>query len=496
MSTGPAERLEVSGRRRRPQVRHVRRRLPAVAVAAVLVVVAVGGCSDDVAPRSAPAPDPSGDAGRASGVEVPPDLGRAFSGLLDRRAAALLAGDRASFGRGLVATDDRFRAQQATYFDNLTQLPVAELRFDLDPGSLVRSGDDYWGVVEVYLRLEGFDQRAAVTVDRYRFSPLGDAGRRFGLSSVTDPGWERRHEVSTQPWDDGPIEVRSGVGVLGIFDAESVHQAGRLVRSVERGIGDVAAIVPYEWSRSVVVYALSDTEFLASIEDPPGGHPERLDGVAFPVEAAPSGSAPTGSGIASTRFVLHPRMLDRPQPERDRLIRHELTHVAIGEHDDNAPVWLSEGLAEYVSVRPLAPEDRRISDAALAAAKGGLVTDLPEDATFNDGDSAVNYGVAWWATEYLAVTLGAPSLWTILDELDAAGVAGAPSVDDRLEGMTGLNTRTLARRAAKLMIATFDPDYQRSSTPSSGPSSGPPVEPSSRPSPDAETSGRPEETGE
>lgn len=471
----------------------MRRRLPAVT--AVLVVLAVGGCSDDVAPRSAPAPDASRDAGRASGVEVPPDLGRAFSGLLDRRAAALLAGDRASFGRGLIATDEGFRAQQATYFDNLTQLPVAELRFDLDPGSLVRSGDDYWGVVTVSLRLEGFDQRAAVTLDRYRFSPLGDGGRRFGLSSVTDPAWERRHEVSTQPWDDGPIEVRSGVGVLGIFDAESVREAGPLVRSVERGIGDVAAIVPYEWSRSVVVYALSDTDFLASIEDPPGGHPERLDGVAFPVEAAPS-----GAGIASTRFVLHPRMLDRPQPERDRLIRHELTHVAIGEHDDHAPVWLSEGLAEYVSVRPLAPEDRRISDAALAAAKGGLVTDLPEDARFNDGDSAVNYGVAWWATEYLAVTLGAPSLWTILDELDAAGVAGAPSVDGRLEGMTGLNTRTLARRAAKLMIATFDPDYRRSPTPSSGPSSGPsstpPVQPSSRPSPDAETSGRPQETGD
>jgi hypothetical protein len=467
---------------------------------AALLVAGLGGCSEDEAPPSEPDPSPTQDSGRASAVEIPPDLGRSFTRLLNQRAAALRSGDRASFARGLTTTEEAFRTEQAAYFDNLRQLPIADLSFRLDPSSLVRSGDDYWGVVKVALQLEGYDEQPVVALDRYRFSPLGETGRRFGLSSVTDAAWEERNEVSSQPWDHGPIEVRSGVGVLGIFDAGSVRASGPLVRSVERGISDVAGSVPYEWSRSVVVYALSDTEFLSSIENPPGGHPERLDGVAFPVEASP-----TGSEVASTRFVLHPRMLERPRPERDRLVRHELTHVAIGEHDDHAPIWLSEGLAEYVSVRPLAPEDRMISDAAIAAAKGGLVTDLPEDATFNSGDSAVHYGVAWWACEYLAVTFGQASLWTILDELEASATDDDPDGDPddvpdsevRLEGMTGINSRTLARKAAKLMIATFEPGDE----PSHDPSTDPSADPSSDASTDAvpepgSTSGEPDAPGE
>lgn len=396
-------------------------------------------------------------------MEIPPDLGRSFSRLLHHRATALLTGDRAAFARGLELSDDTFLTEQAAYFTNLRHLPIAELGFALDPGSLVRSGDDYWGVVEVSLQLDGYDRQPVITMDRYRFSPTGGGGTRYALSSVTDADWEQRNDVFSQPWDDGPVEVRSGDGVLGIFDAGTVSRSAGLVRSVERGISDVAGVVPYDWSRSVVVYALSDNDFMTSIEAPPGGgHPERFDGLAFPVDVSP-----TSDAVASTRVVLHARTLARPRSERDRLVRHELVHVALGEHDDHAPVWLSEGLAEYVSVRPLAPQDRRISDAALAAARGRLITDLPDDATFNDAESALHYGVAWWACEYLATAMGQDSLWTILDGLDAAGVADEPDADSRLEELTGINSRTLARKAAKQMLATFatdDPTIPATST--------------------------------
>lgn len=444
---------------------------------ATFVVATLGSCSDDGDPPGEPDASTTGDPSGTSAVEIPPDLGRAFERLLDRRADALLTHDRASFRHGLSKADEAFVTEQAAYFANLRQLPLAELGFELDLGSLVRSGDDYWGVVKVTVELAGFDERPAVSLDRYRFSPVGDGGRKFALSSVTDAAWEERNEVFSQPWDRGPVEVRSGDGVLGIFDATSVRVAGPLIDSVERGISDVAGTVPYEWPRAVVVYALSDTGFLGSIEDPPGGHPERLDGVAFPVDANP-----TGIGVASTRFVLHPRMLDRRRMQRDRLVRHELTHVAIGERDDHAPVWLSEGLAEYVSVRPIPPEDRMISDAALAAARGRMITDLPDDETFNDDDSAVHYGVAWWACEYLAAALGEGSLWSILDELETAGAEGDPDWDARLEEMTGINARTLARKAAKLMLATYEPPDVPDDDPSGQPTD-PSVNPSADPSP-------------
>ncbi len=457
------------------------RRTVCAATAALALVVGLASCSGDEGTPSGSASSATPDAGGPSAVEIPPDLERSFSRLLRQRAAALLSGDRVAFADGLELSDDAFVAQQAAYFDNVRHLPIAELGFDLDIGTLVRSGDDYWGVVDVSLQLDGFDAEPVVSVDRYRFSPVREGGRRFALSSVTDAGWEADNEVSSQPWDDGPIEVRTGVGVLGVFDADSVSAAPRLVRSVERGISDVAGIVPYDWSHSVVVYALSDTDFLSSIEDPPGGHPERLDGVAFPVM-----TSPTSGEVASTRFVLNPRVLDRARLERDRLVRHELAHVAIGEHDDHAPVWLSEGLAEYVSVRPLAPEDRRIADAAIAAARGRLITELPDDATFNDGDSALNYGVAWWACEYLATAFGQASLWTILDELDDAGAD--PEDGSQLAGLTGINSRTLARKAAKQMLATFDPGYRATADPSANPSGDPSI--------DAGTSDVPDPQGE
>ena len=145
-------------------------------------------------------------------------------------------------------------------------------------------------------------------------------------------------------------------------------------------------------------------------------------------------------------------MLDRPGSQRDRLIRHELTHVAIGERDDDVPVWLSEGIAEYVSVRPLAPEDRLISGDALAAAEAGI-RDLPADRTFNDGHSGANYGIAWWACQWIADSYGPTSLWSLLDAMHGTD----ESPDRVLTSLLGINSRTLARKAGKLIRLTFDP---------------------------------------
>jgi hypothetical protein len=128
-------------------------------------------------------------------------------------------------------------------------------------------------------------------------------------------------------------------------------------------------------------------------------------------------------------------------------VRHELTHAAIGAHDDHAPVWLGEGLAEYVSVQAEPVADRVVPDEALAAARTGL-SELPDDRTFNDADATAHYGLAWWACEYVAATSGQAALWTLLDQLDTGA---------RLESVLGISPRMLARRASRLLLATFEP---------------------------------------
>lgn len=417
--------------------------MPTGSVSRLLALALAAGSLVACSTGSTPAEVPTDAATARGAADVVHDIEVA----LRRRAAAVLDDDPTAYARGLGKAKP-FAAEQQTYFANLTQLPLARFDYEVDPASLVRKGRSYWVVVGLRTQLDGFDEHPVTSPDRYRFRPKRRGSQRMVLVSTTDAAWERRNRVPAQPWDNGPIEVRTASGVLGIFDAESVTYADAIVDSVRNGIADVSVFVPYPWTRSVVVYALSDDDFLRSIDDLPTGDPGTLDGVAFPVPVKPGSRR-----LASTRFVLNSTMLARGGRERDRLVRHELTHVAIASHDDGAPVWLSEGLAEYVSVRPLAPQDRAISPAAITAARRGL-DELPGDDTFNDPDAREHYAVSWWACEYIASFYGSPALWSLLDAMTEKGA----DPDAVLQQQLGLSPKMLAKQAGRLIIATYDPD--------------------------------------
>ena len=413
------------------------RTLTVLALLLGLTATASGGCSllgddDDAAPSS---------------VLAPADVVAALTVALDQRAEAVRNHDTRGLLAGLAAGDRALRRQQRAYAVNLAELPLGTFDYELDPADVVRDGNDYLAVVGLRTQLTGFDTQPVLSRDRMRFTPSGEAGG-YAVASATDPDWRAAHDVQPQPWDLGPVVVRVVPGVLGVFDRDSVGAADRLLADVTRGISDVAAVVPVDWSRAVVVYALSDPAYLATVPDLPGGDPQTLDGVAFPVTAEPG-----ESDLASTRFALHPRLLDHGGPGRARLIRHELTHVALGSSDDHAPVWLSEGLAEYVSVRPLPPERRGISQGALDAAREGFV-DVPGDADFNDAASRAHYGEAWWACEYVATSYGEPTLWSLLDELDDPDL-DATGRNEVLKTWLGIGSRQLASRAGRLLMHTY-----------------------------------------
>lgn len=401
---------------------------------ALLLLVPVAACSDE-SPAPSGDPEPTGQAVHA------PDVVRGLTRLLDRRADAVRGDDQDAFLAGVDASDTDFLDDQQTYFANLEQLPVGEFGYTIDPASLTRAGRSYWAVVDVTLELDGYDEVPVVTRDRYQFSRRHG---RYRLASISDPTWEDANDVQTQPWDDGPVVVRYGSGVLGIFDPGSEVHAGDVVADVETGLADVAARVPYDWDPRVVLYALSDPAFLDGLEGLPGDDPQALDAVAFPVSASPEdGSA------ADTRFLLNPDMLDARGEARARLIRHELTHVAVGAHAEEAPTWLNEGIAEYVSVQPMAPEDQTLSREALAAVEDGRITGMPADDAFSGPDAEVAYAVAWWACEYVAATYDDDLLWFLLESM------GSDDPDKVLELVVGVDADTLARRGAKLMLAKY-----------------------------------------
>src|SRR5689334_21763507 len=304
----------------------------------LLLAFALSGCvgtpsseGDGPAPRGEPLP---------RGVDVTRSLGR----LLTQRAEAVRQGRPGLLMDRLVARP-AFRSEQRTWYSNLRQLPIRRLAFDLQPASLIRHGQVYTATVSTRLQLEGYDARPVTTERRFRF--VRQHGR-FLLASVRDRLWERSHDVRLEPWDTERVEVRNTGSVLGVFDNGSAARADDVMASVTRGLGQVSTLIPLDWSHRVVVYALSDPGFLASQPRPSG----QVDALTFSIDPAPHGAA------ASTRFVLSPELVAMTGPSRDRLVRHELTHVALGDRDDRLPAWLSEGLAEWVSVQALPLADR------------------------------------------------------------------------------------------------------------------------------------------
>lgn len=408
-----------------------RARLARAAGALLLSAVWLTACAAD----DEPVPAPKGDAEQAT---VP-----ALKKVLRLRARNLLAANLSGFLDTIDQSSEDFVARERVYFNNLTRLPLSKLRFQIDEDTIVGEGDGVTAVVNVRMQLKEYDVVPVTRPARFKFVP---GGTGYLVALDRDREWEERTGADVQPWDSGAITVASGNGVLGIFDATSASVSEQVIAEVESGIAQVSQLVPYRWRGNVVVYALSDTEMLSGLDDLPGDNPNAIDAVAFPVP-----SEPEGGEIASTRFLLHPRMLKSDPVQLARLIRHELTHVALGTRDDSVPTWLGEGIAEWVSVQPLAPPDRLISQEAIDAAEEGP-SELASDVDFNGPDQAANYGLAWWACQSIVDLYGEQMLWRLLDEL---AETSPPDQDDRLQQILQLGEGQLAREAARRILATY-----------------------------------------
>lgn len=403
---------------------------------AVVAAILVSGCSSEQAgsPQGGQERSPQQPTGT-----VAPDEVTAIGDLLADRQTAIQASDRSGFLAGVA---EGSRTAEATYFDNLVQLPLATYRLKLDHATVAADQDGFVAVVNVIIELRGFDSDPVRQPERFRFEGSGDDLR---VLSSHDDAWSAQAGALVQPWETGPIQVRSRGMVLGIFDDRSVADADALLAAVERSVTDVRSMVDTEWEGSVVVYALSDEGFLRSLDLP--GDADRLNAVAFPVHVAPHDEL-----RASTRIALHPSALTMPLSERDRVLRHELVHVSIGSRGDQAPTWLSEGIAEYVAAEPMPAAKRSISRGALKAARAGL-SGLPADDEFAGPDAGTAYGVAWYAVAYLSTSYGPYLPFDLLTAMHLRG--DDQSEGDILDDYTGMSEAELADRAGRMIRSTY-----------------------------------------
>ena len=392
-------------------------------VRTVAVLLAAAVLTSSCSGSAAPAPAPSR---RAT------DLRAAEQQLLAERARAVRLHDRPLFLRTLDRQDPRLVRQQRRLFDNLVQLPLQRFRYRVAPAG---------HRVALVMQLAGYDAVPVRQPLSIRF------GRVHGRLRILDeePGARPR------PWDLTRIHVARAPGVLGIFDRGMWPRAQDVVAAVEKGRRQVTAAVPFTWNDHVVVYGFTSRRVLTSFQDVPGGGSiTHLGAMTFPVY-----SRPDGGRLAAMRFTVLPSSVRAGQPFLGRIIRHELTHVAVGNHDDGDPAWVSEGIAEYVGARPVPPAQRRIPRIAVQRAAAG-VTSMPASRNFNGPDQEWNYALAWMACDYIAHTQGESTMWRLMTALHADGRGTADSRQDPvLRRVLGYDSHELARRAAARILAIY-----------------------------------------
>ena len=205
------------------------------------------------------------------------------------------------------------------------------------------------------MRLEGFDEHPVTQPLIYTF--VGDEDEVLltsdrNVQSDAFTGW------LPAPWDVTDIVVEQTDDVLGVFDEETAgnadgrHGGHRAPRSRH-----VDALVP-EWSGRAVVYTISDLDALDRMSLM---EVDQTGGVAFPVPVRPGRRK-----LAAYRTILNPVSTLAPF-DRLVLLRHELTHVALGEADDHSPA-VARGGGSHVR-RRVEPAGRRPQ--APAGARAG-----------------------------------------------------------------------------------------------------------------------------
>lgn len=413
------------------------------ALVLVLLAALLGACSNDDDPYADSPSRPSAADYRAMEQKV-----------LDQRARAVRKDNLRLFLRTLDKRNKGLLARQKRWFDNVTQLPLQRLGYRVEdaawPMPQVRPR---WGrdvrvpQINMVMQLQGYDDVPVRRTVGFAFS--FDRARPRIVSDTTGTGAPLING-DPSPWDLTSITVRQSGGVLGVFDSTTAPTAGLVTGVVQQGMAALDRALPFSWDNRVVVYDLADKTVLSSFRDVPGGNITKLGALSFPVRARADGGP-----VASTRMMLLPSSVQAGEPFLGRITRHELSHVAIGPRDDGAPVWLSEGIAEYLGARGLPRSRQIIPTSAVSRAQLGE-GGMPRSAGFNGTDQDWHYALAWMACDYLAATQGEDVLWRLMDAMHAGGKGTPDRLQDRvLLSVTGMDSRELARKAAARIRAIY-----------------------------------------
>ncbi|NLU67679.1 hypothetical protein HCC30_10415 [Streptomyces sp. HNM0574] len=361
----------------------------------------------------------------------------ALQHLLDDQAAAVTGGGPDG-ARDFLATVDPaargYRLQQQRVFANLERLPLAEFSYRLT-GAPRRTDGDGTGQVraeaeaELSYRLRGYDHRPVVSTERLSFVRRGE-------------DWYVRAELSgsdRQLWEQGEITAVRGARSVVLGVGQSRARLRALARDADRAVTEVTDAWPHGWPRRAVLEVPGSAEEMAGLLD---ASPSEYEGIA----AVTTGESGVSPDAPADRVLVNPDAYGELSEEGRRIVlTHEAVHVATRTHtSDSTPMWLSEGLADWIGYRG---SDRTPREAApeltRALRKDGPPRALPSDEDFRFGGGRHVLGRAYegsrLACELIARDWGESRLAAFYVAVGRQGKDADAAVDEALRAELGLS---------------------------------------------------------
>lgn len=323
--------------------------------------------------------------------------------LLSARVAAVKARSKSAWMATVDLPGSAFRQRQSVAFDNLITLPLGQFSYGpvqlapaLAPARALQVGPAAWAatITGTYL-LAGFD-RAQQSFDA-----------TYTLVQRPD-GWRIADDIdgatALQMWDLPGMRVLRGQTsiVIGNAPQAQMRDYGAIADSAVRR---VAGVWGPDWSSHVVILTPSTTQEFGNLLARSGD--EGLDQVA----AITQGVIDPGQRAQGDRVVINPRAFVALQTLGRRVvITHELTHVAARSSiTGQVPIWLAEGMADYVGYSGLDLTRQHVAAELLALVRSGKgPSALPTEGDFDPSRATIapSYSASWLAVSRLVDLYG------------------------------------------------------------------------------------------
>jgi len=323
--------------------------------------------------------------------------------LLSARAKAVKTRSRTAWMATVDIPGSAFGRRQSVAFGNLIKLPLGEFSYGpvqpapaLASDRVQRVGPKAWAAtVPGTYSLAGYD-RAPRTFEATYTLVHRPGGWR--IADDTDGA------TALQMWDLPGLRVLRGRSAIVLGNAPEARM--RDYRAVaDSAVRRVSGVWGTGWNTHVVIITPSTSSEFAKLLLRSAD--EGLDQVA----AITQGVIDPGQVAKGDRVVINPKAFTILQANGRRVvITHELTHVAARSSTTRqVPIWLSEGMADYVGYSGLGLARARVAAELLTLVRQGKgPRALPTAADFDPARTKIApfYSASWLAVSRLADVYG------------------------------------------------------------------------------------------